>query len=162
MPIHIPRMWKMAGKWQEKPCIRGFISWPSCRLASYLLNETVLTVLDNRTLASAPQSLLLGFCCITEIPCARAQIALERSVGGFLEPHNRQLQMLPLLLLECSCFFFLKVPSYHRCEVTQDYEWYTQESRFNSQSHISPEWMCGCDSNSCWLIPSQSTLLLYD
>lgn len=73
MPIHIPGMWRMADKRQERPCICRSISCPPCRLASYLLNETVPTDLDNRTLASAPHSLHWELCCITESPCARAK-----------------------------------------------------------------------------------------
>ena len=73
MPIHIPGMWRMASGRQQRPCICGSISCPPCRLASYLLNETVPTDLDNRTLASGPRSLHWELCCITESPCARAK-----------------------------------------------------------------------------------------
>lgn len=73
MPIHIPVMWWMASKWQEGPCISRSISCPPCRLASYLLNETVPTDLDNRNLASAPCSLHWELCWITESPCARVK-----------------------------------------------------------------------------------------
>lgn len=43
---------KNGGERQERLCVWGSISWPSSRLASYLLNETVPTDLDNRTRAT--------------------------------------------------------------------------------------------------------------
>lgn len=73
MPVHIPGMWRIASEWQKRPCIWRSISWPSCRLASYLLNETVATDLDNRTPAEAPHSLRCGLCCIAQSPCAIAK-----------------------------------------------------------------------------------------
>lgn len=140
---HIPGMRRMASEWQERPCICRSISWPSCRLASYLLNETVPTDLDNRTLASAPRSLALrALLYHRDSLCQReaAQTALDPAVGGYAEPHNRQLQMLPLLLLQCSWrFFFLSLSLYRSplitdMTVTRDCEWYTRESGFNSHS----------------------------
>lgn len=56
MPTQIPGMWRVVREQQEGPCICRSISCPPCRLASYLLNETVQTDLDNSTLASAPRS----------------------------------------------------------------------------------------------------------
>lgn len=109
---HIPGMRRMASEWQERPCICRSISWPSCRLASYLLNETVPTDLDNRTLASAPRSLALrALLYHRDSLCQReaAQTALDPAVGGYAEPHNRQLQMLPLLLLQYSWRFFFSL-----------------------------------------------------
>lgn len=70
MPTHFRNL-ERGG--QEKPCICRPISWPFCRLASYLLNETVPTDLENKTLASAPHSLHWELCGITESPCARAK-----------------------------------------------------------------------------------------
>lgn len=164
---HIPGMRRMASEWQERPCICRSISWPSCRLASYLLNETVPTDLDNRTLASAPRSLALrALLYHRDSLCQReaAQTALDPAVGGYAEPHNRQLQMLPLLLLQCSWRFFflslsrsLPLSSYHGYDSNTGL--WVIHPRIQIQftlSHISPGWMCGCDPHSRWFIPSQS------
>lgn len=66
------------------------------------------------------------------------QTALNCAVGGYAQTHNRQLQMLPLLLLQCSRWFLAAAaptaPTLLDVTVTQDYEWYTRESAFNSHS----------------------------
>ncbi len=129
------------GEWQatREALYLWSISCPPCRLASYLLNETVPTDLDNRTLASAPHSLHWELCCITESPCARAKQHRQpwtkqwvdmgsHIIGSFKCCHS--------LSLTTAAVFSLLVISYHRyyMTVTWYYERYAWDSRFNSHS----------------------------
>lgn len=137
MPIHIPGMRRMAR--QQRPCICRSISWPSCRWASYLLNETVPTDLDNRTLASAPRSLHWELCCITESPCARAKQHRQPWTPQWVDMRSHIIGSFRCCLYFSlnaadDFFFFFFAPLIIDMTVTQDYEWYTRESRFISHS----------------------------
>lgn len=155
----IPGMQRMARERQERPCICRSISWPSCRLASYLLNETAPTDLDNRTLASARRSVHREFPLHhRDSLCQReaTQTALNRAVGGYAQTHNRQLQMLPLLLLQCSRWFPPPPPPPGYDSNTGLWMIHPRIRIQFALSHTSPGWMCDCDSQCRWLILSQS------
>lgn len=136
MPIHIPGMWRMVSKRQERPCICRSISCPPCRLASYLLNETVPTDLDNRTLASVLCSVHWEFCYITESSCARAKqhrqpwtkqwVDMGRHIIGSFRCYHS------FYLNATHDFFFFSWSSLIEVQLTWNYGWYTRESRLNS------------------------------
>lgn len=129
--LRIPRMWRMESEWQEKPCICRPIFWPFCRLAPYLLNETVPTDLENKTLASAPHSLHWELCCITESPCARAKQHRQPWTTLWVDMWSHiigSFRCCHYFSLNASDDFFPLLVASYRCE------WYTWESWFNSHS----------------------------
>ena len=150
MSVQIPGMWRMVSEQQEGPCTCRSISCPPCRLASYLLNETVPTDLNNSALAWAPRYVHRDLCFITESPCARAEqhrqpwtkqwVDMARDIIG-------SFRRCCSFSVNAAVFFHLVVSycGYDKHGITSD----SPQSRdlIHTLPHIT--WMCGCDSRSC-------------
>lgn len=151
------------GERQERPCIRRSISCPPCRLASYLLNETVPTDLDNRALASVRPSLHRERSAVSQrvpVPELSGTDSLgpgsgwmwgSRIIGSFRCCHSFSSRWRFF-----SFFLFHSPPGpslVTGTTLTRHHEWFAPEWRFISHfptHHLF--WMCGCDSCSRWLI----------